>query len=47
VRPDEKTVALITGDGLKTIEAIAETARPTMTIPSSLEAFSAELEAQK
>jgi threonine synthase len=47
VRPDEKTVALITGDGLKTIEAIAETARPTMTIPSSLEAFSAQLEAQK
>jgi len=47
VRPDERTVALITGDGLKTIEAIAETARPTMTIPASLDAFSAELEGQK
>ena len=47
VRPDEKTVALITGDGLKTIEAMSETARPTMTIPPSLDAFSAQLEAKK
>ena len=47
VRPDERTVALITGDGLKTIEALAETARPTMTIPPSLDAFSAQLESKK
>ena len=47
VRPDEKTVALITGDGLKTIEALSETAKPTMTIPPSLDAFSAQLEAKK
>jgi threonine synthase len=47
VRPDERTVALITGDGLKTIEAIAEKAGPTMTIPPSLDAFSAQLEATK
>ena len=40
-------MVLITGDGLKTIEAIAETARPTMTIPPSLDAFSAQLEAKK
>jgi threonine synthase len=47
VRPDEKTVALITGDGLKTIEAVSETAKPTMTIRPSLDAFSAQLEARK
>jgi threonine synthase len=47
VRPDERTVALITGDGLKTIEALAETARPTMTIPPSLDAFSTQLESKK
>jgi threonine synthase len=43
VRPEEKVVALITGDGLKTIEAVAATSVPTMTIPPRLEAFAAEL----
>jgi threonine synthase len=47
VRPDERTVALITGDGLKTIEAVAERAVPTMTIPPSLDAFSTQLESKK
>jgi len=47
VKPDERTVALITGDGLKTIEAVAERAVPTMTIPPSLDAFSAQLESNK
>jgi threonine synthase len=47
VKPDERTVALITGDGLKTIEAVAERAAPTMTIPPSLDAFSAQLESNK
>jgi threonine synthase len=44
VRPDERTVALITGDGLKTIEAVASIATPAMTIPPKLEAFAAKLE---
>jgi threonine synthase len=47
VKPDERTVALITGDGLKTIEALVDTAGPTMTIPPSLDAFSSQLESQR
>ena len=47
VRPDERTVALITGDGLKTIEALADRAGPTMTIPPSLDAFAAQLDPKK
>jgi threonine synthase len=39
VRPEERTVALITGDGLKTIEAVAGTTGPTTTMPPKLEAF--------
>ncbi|MFN2505728.1 MAG: threonine synthase [Acidimicrobiales bacterium] len=39
VRPDERVVAYITGHGLKTIEAVAAQARPTVTIPPTLEAF--------
>ncbi|HJT38633.1 MAG TPA: threonine synthase [Actinomycetota bacterium] len=44
VKPEERTVALITGDGLKTIEALVDKAGPTMTIPPSLDAFSEQLE---
>jgi threonine synthase len=44
VRPDERTVALITGDGLKTIEAVTERATPTMVIPPRLEEFRTQLE---
>jgi threonine synthase len=47
VKPDERTVALITGDGLKTIEAVSGTAIPTMTIPPKLAAFAAKLEEAK
>ena len=47
VKPAERTVALITGDGLKTIEAMEATAGPTMRIPPSLDAFSEQLEAQR
>src|SRR4051795_6793578 len=39
--PDADTVLLNTGDGLKTIEAVAPFARPSATIPASLEAFRA------
>jgi threonine synthase len=44
VRPEERTVAFITGDGLKTIEAVVERATPTMTIPPRLEEFRTQLE---
>jgi threonine synthase len=44
VRPDERTVALITGDGLKTIEAVVERAIPTMVIPPRLEEFQTQLD---
>jgi threonine synthase len=36
---DERVVALVTGNGLKTVEAMAPRARPTATIAPSLEAF--------
>jgi threonine synthase len=44
VRPEERTVALITGDGLKTIEAVAERAGPAMVIPPRLDEFEHQLE---
>ncbi|MGZ4210567.1 MAG: threonine synthase, partial [Actinomycetota bacterium] len=44
VRSDERTVALITGDGLKTIEAMQGHAGPTMSIPPSLDVFASKLE---
>ncbi len=37
----ERTVALITGDGLKTAEAVADIAQPSMTIAPTLEDFAA------
>jgi len=43
VHPEERTVALITGDGLKTIEAVASAAVPTMTIKPRLEEFAARV----
>jgi len=39
VRPDERVVAYITGNGLKTIDAVAPTVGPTATIAPTLEAF--------
>src|SRR6202007_1283113 len=39
VRPDERVVAYVTGNGLKTVEAVAGTCRPTATIAPTLEAF--------
>jgi threonine synthase len=44
VRADERVVALITGDGLKTIEAVTERAVPAMVIPPRLEDFQGQLE---
>ncbi len=37
--PDAETVVLNTGDGLKTLDAVTPTARPTATIAPSLDAF--------
>jgi threonine synthase len=41
VRPDEKVVAYVTGNGLKTVEAVAPDCRPTATIAPTLAAFAA------
>ena len=39
VRPDEVVVAYVTGNGLKTVEAVAPRCGPTATIEPTLEAF--------
>src|SRR5580658_8047726 len=39
VRREERVVAYVTGHGLKTVEALVDTARPTATIAPTLEAF--------
>jgi threonine synthase len=41
IRSDERVVALVTGHGLKTVEALAEGAGPTATIAPTLAAFDA------
>ena len=37
VRPDERVVAYVTGNGLKTLEAVAPDLRPTATIAPTLD----------
>jgi threonine synthase len=44
VRPDERVVVYVTGNGLKTVEAVAGECRPTATIAPTLEAFAAAVE---
>ncbi len=39
IRSDERVVALVTGHGLKTVEALSATVQPTATIAPTLEAF--------
>ena len=39
VRPDERVVAMITGHGLKTVEALAHDVGPTATIAPTLDSF--------
>jgi threonine synthase len=39
VRPDERVVAYVTGNGLKTVEAVAPHCGPTATIAPTLDAF--------
>jgi threonine synthase len=43
IRPDERVVALVTGNGLKTLDAVADQCGPTVTIPPTLEAFTASV----
>ncbi len=44
VRPDERVVALITGHGLKTVEALSDTVGPTVSIDPTLAAFDAAVD---
>jgi threonine synthase len=44
VRPDERVVVFVTGNGLKTIEAVSTHCRPTATVAPSLGAFEAAIE---
>ena len=39
IRPDETVVAYITGNGLKTVEALESSQGPTFVIKPTLEAF--------
>ena len=44
VRPDERVVAYVTGNGLKTIEAVAPSCGPTAVIAPTLDAFAAAVD---
>jgi threonine synthase len=44
IRPDERVVAFVTGNGLKTIEAVAPHCGPTATVAPTLAAFEAAIE---
>jgi threonine synthase len=44
VRPEERVVALVTGNGLKTIEAVSPHCGPTATIAPTIEAFDAAVD---
>ena len=39
IKPDERTVAIVSGHGLKTVEALAGHTAPTHTIAPTLDAF--------
>ena len=39
VRPDERVVAMVTGHGLKTVEALTDVVGPTATIAPTLDSF--------
>jgi threonine synthase len=43
VKPNERVVAFITGNGLKTLDAVAGECRPTVTVAPNLEAFHAAI----
>jgi threonine synthase len=46
IRSDARVVAMVTGHGLKTVEALAHQAVPTATIAPTLEAFAAVTEGE-
>ena len=46
VRPDERVVAYITGNGLKTLDAVAPLVGPTATIKPTLEAFASAVDTE-
>ena len=46
VRRDERVVAYVTGHGLKTVEALADTLGPSVTIAPTLEAFHRALDVE-
>jgi threonine synthase len=46
IRPDERVVAMVTGHGLKTVEALSGTVGPTATIAPTLDAFAAAMGAE-
>ena len=46
IRPDERVVIYITGNGLKTVEALAGTVGPSATIAPTLEAVSSLIDAE-
>jgi threonine synthase len=45
IRSDERVVAMVTGHGLKTVEALADVVGPTATIAPTLESFDAAMTA--
>lgn len=47
VRPDERVVAFITGNGLKTVDAVADRCAPTATIAPTLAAFEAAIDLEE
>lgn len=47
VKPDETVVAYITGNGLKTVEALEDSQGPTFTIKPTLEAFAEVYESKR
>ena len=47
VRPDERVVAYVTGQGLKTLEAVSSLVGPTATIAPTMDAFAAAFEVEE
>jgi threonine synthase len=47
VRSDERVVAYVTGNGLKTLDAVAADCRPTVTIRPTLDAFAAAFDSNE
>lgn len=47
IKPDEKVVAYITGNGLKTVEALSKTEGPTFVIEPTMDAFKKVYETQR